>query len=89
MEKQYFEYANENHEIVKGLYGSEIAINKACGFCIRHDCYLTVKMLRQHDCLQKQCYHLIKNDNHSWWKQRAMTKAKRQGRKNRIKGIIN
>ena len=87
MEKLYFEYENgnlESHEIVKGLYGSEIDINRACGFCIRHDCYLTVKMLRQHDCLKKQCHHLVKNENHFWWQQRAMTKAKRQERKERI-----
>ena len=73
---------NENeNEIVKGLYGSEIAQCKACGYCKRHARYLTVKMVRQHDCLNKQCYHLIKNDNHKWWQQRAEIKQKRKERK--------
>ena len=71
---------NEN-EIVKGLYGSEIAQCKACGYCKRHGCYLTVKMLRQHDCLNKQCYHLIRNEGHKWCQERARTKALRKARK--------
>lgn len=71
----------EASEIVKGLYGSEITHSKACGYCKRHGCYLTVKMLRQHDCLNKQCYHLIKNEEHKWWKQREEIKQKRKARK--------
>lgn len=79
----------EASEIVKGLYGSEIAHGKACGYCKRHGCYLTVKMLRQHDCLNKQCYHLIKNEDHQWWKQREEIKQKRKARKLRYNSCVN
>lgn len=90
MKKQYFEYENlDNHDIVQGLYGSEIDINRACGYCLRHDCYLTVKMLRQHDCLGKQCFHLIKNEKHRWWMQRELKKMKRQERKNRLNSAVS
>lgn len=92
MEKQYATYEKESldyNENVKGLYGSEIAMNRACGYCPRHKCYLTVKMLKQHDCLNKQCHHLIKNENHPWWIQRAITKAKRQARKARLTANMN
>ena len=82
MEKQLFVENTTN--FVKGLYGSEIDIHRACAYCPRHQCYLTVKMLRQHDCLNRQCHHLIKNENHHWWIQRANTKAKRQARKERL-----
>lgn len=71
-----------NEEIlVKGLYESEFDKCKACGYCKLHHCHLTVKMLRQYDCLNKQCYHLKKYEEHKWWQQRELIKAKRKTRK--------
>lgn len=72
---------SEITKLVKGLYGSEINKCKACGYCKHHKCYLTVKMLKQHDCLNKQCHHLIKNEKHQWWEERAAIKSKRKARK--------
>ena len=74
-------FIKSENEIVKGLYGSEISQCKACGYCKRHGCYLTVKMLRKHDCLNKQCYHLVRNYEHKWWAQREHKKALRKARK--------
>lgn len=68
-------------EMVKGLYGSEFDACKSCGYCKRHHKHLTVKMLRKHECLNKQCRHLVKNEAHKWWKQREMIKMKRKERK--------
>ena len=80
-------------EIVKGLYGSEFEKSRSCGYCLHHHKHLTVKQLRQHDCLQKQCFYLIKNEEHNWWKQRENTKNKRKARKERLEllydNIIN
>ena len=85
MEVGYFDKAEKMAEnIVEGLYGSEIAQCRACGYCKYHGCYLTVKMLRKHDCLNKQCYHLVKNKDHKWWAQRAEIKQKRKERKMRL-----
>jgi hypothetical protein len=75
-------------KIVKGLYGSEFEENKACGYCRHHLCFLTVKQLRQHDCLKKECFHLQKNEEHNWWKQREKTKEKRKARKQNIDAIV-
>lgn len=71
-------------EFVNGLYGSEFNKNKACGYCRRHGKYMTVKMLRKHNCLGKNCWHFDKNEEHSWWTQRALTKQKRIERKERL-----
>ena len=68
-------------ETVKGLYGSEFNACKSCGYCKRHHKHLTVKMLKQHDCLNKQCRHLVKNEEHKWWAQREKIKQKRKERK--------
>lgn len=80
-------YIHKDVDAVKGLYGSEIMPHRACAYCKRHGCYLTVKMLKQHDCLNKQCYHLVKNEEHQWWKQRAIKKQKKKERKASIRSI--
>ena len=76
-------YLSEKEEIqlVKGLYGSEFDKNRACAFCKHHLYYLTVKQVRQHNCLGKQCNYLRKNENHDWWRQREVTKQRRKERK--------
>lgn len=74
---------NEEIKLVKGLYGSEFEKNRACAFCRHHHCYLTVKQVKQHECLKKQCWYLYKNENHDWWRQREVAKQKRKERKER------
>ena len=69
---------------VKGLYGSEFDACKSCGYCKRHHKHLTVKMVKQHECLNKQCHHLVKNEEHKWWAQRELIKQKRKERKIRF-----
>ena len=71
----------EGIQLVKGLYGSEFDKNRACGYCKLHHKYLTVKHVRQHECLSKQCWHLQKNENHDWWRQREVVKQRRRARK--------
>lgn len=68
-------------EIVRGLYGSEFAKDRACAYCKHHFCYLTVKQVRQHDCLKKQCHYFQKNPSHDWWRQREVMKQKRKAKK--------
>lgn len=61
--------------MVKGLYGSMIASNKAVGYCRRHGCYLTCNTLKKHGCLGKECHHLDKCEDHDYWRQREQKKA--------------
>lgn len=72
---------NENTKTVKGLYGSEFEKHRACAFCAHHLYYLTVKQVKQHNCLGKQCWYLKKNENHDWWRQREVIKRKRKEKK--------
>ena len=67
--------------LVRGLYGSEFEKSRACAFCVHHHCYLTVKQVRQHNCLGKQCWYLKKNEQHAWWRQREIMKQKRKQKK--------
>lgn len=85
----YYTRKDDYMEIVKGLYGSEFDKCRSCGYCHLHHKYLTVKQLKQHDCLSKQCWHLQKNEEHCWWKQRESTKQKRKARKEKINSYIN
>ena len=52
------------------------------GYCKLHKCSMTVKQIKGKQCLFKQCWHLEKNASHQWWKQREITKQKREARKN-------
>ena len=71
----------EDAKLVKGLYGSEFEKNRACGYCVHHHKYLTVKQVKQHNCLGKQCWHLKKNEQHDWWRQREAVKQKRKAKR--------
>ena len=68
-------------KIVSGLYDSKIDKSRACGYCRHHKCCLTVKQLKAHECLSKNCYYLVKYEEHNWWKQRAAKKNKKKEKK--------
>jgi hypothetical protein len=51
------------------------------GYCKLHRCGMTVKQIKGRECLKKQCWHLEKNESHQWWRQRDLTKQKREARK--------
>ena len=74
--------------LVKGLYGSTIQKEKACGYCYYHKCYLTTRMVKSHQCLQKQCNCLKKIKTHEWWKQRDLMKQRKKAKKDIEKLLI-
>ena len=39
---------------------------------------LTVKEMKRKGCLGKQCRHLQKNEQHEYWKQRELAKARKE-----------
>ena len=69
-----------------GLYGSHINRNKAVGYCYHHCAALTVKTLKGHECLKKQCNALKKYEDHDYWRQREVIKARRKMNRN---GVLN
>jgi hypothetical protein len=65
---------------VKGLYGAQFEKSRACGYCHYHKKHLTVKMVKAHQCLSKQCDALQKYE-HEWWHQRDLMKQRKKANK--------
>ena len=55
--------------------------DNVAAFCKKHRCGMTVKQIRCRECLSKQCWYLVKYQDHPWWKQREIIKRKRIERK--------
>ena len=70
-----------NMEMLPGLYGSQISINRAVGYCHFHKAALTVKTMKCHECLRKQCNALQKYEMHDFWRQHEQKKELRKARK--------
>lgn len=64
------------------MYGA--VTENPCAFCWHHKRYLTVKQMKRHECLARNCDALRKLENHTYWKQRNAIKARREIRKQRI-----
>ena len=71
-------------ECLFGTCSSNVA-----AYCQLHHCFVTVKQMKCKNCLQKECWHLVKNENHQYWKQREMVKQKRKARKQAINDYVN
>lgn len=55
--------------------------NNCCAYCKLHHCSMTVKQMKRKNCLGKKCWHLVKKEDHQFWKQKAAIKNKRKERK--------
>lgn len=51
--------------------------NNPAAYCRFHHGTMTVKEIKRKGCLGKQCYYLRKNEEHEYWKQRALEKARK------------
>lgn len=74
---------NESGQLY-GLYGSYVNKSKVVGYCKHHHAALTVRTLKCHECLNKQCHALQKYEEHDYWRQRAQKKELRKARKERL-----
>jgi hypothetical protein len=71
----------ESTQMLYGLYGSHINRSKAIGYCHHHCAALTVNTLKKHGCLGKQCNYLKKYEDHDYWHQREVLKARKKAKK--------
>lgn len=71
-------------EYLRGLYGSFITKNRACSFCHYHNAALTVKTMKGHNCLGKQCDALELYTEHDFWRQHEQRKEWRKSRRKNI-----
>lgn len=76
----YDVYALQDTELLPALYGSQIQKSRACAKCSYHQCYLTVAMVKQHQCLKKNCDALHK-ETHDYWRFRQQKKELRKRNK--------
>ena len=76
-------------ETLRGLYGSQITRNRAVGYCHHHCAALTVKTLKGHNCLGKQCNYLKKYENHDYWRQHEQKKEWRKAKKQAFENYYN
>ena len=74
-------------EMLHGLYGSYISKNRAVGYCHFHKAALTVKTMKCHQCLKKQCDAFKKYDDHDFWRQHAQKKERRKAKKQMIANV--
>ena len=58
--------------------------DNVAAYCRYHKCNMTVKQMRCKNCLGKNCWYLVKNENHQYWRQREVMKQKRKDRKKMI-----
>lgn len=70
-----------------GLYGSYVNKSKVVGYCKYHRAALTVRTLKCHECLNKQCNALQKCEEHDYWRQRAQKKEWRMARKEKVREL--
>ena len=68
------------------LYGT--CSDNCCGYCKLHHCNMTVRQMRTKECLQKECRHLVKNEEHQYWRQRELIKQKRKARKQMLNNYV-
>lgn len=72
----------DRERIVNVLYGGQCAIKHCCGYCKRKGKYLTLRQMRKHECLAKQCPHLDKLPNNFWvLRDKKLTAKKAKKRK--------
>lgn len=58
--------------------------SKRCAaYCKKHSCHMTVKQIKNRQCLKKQCYYLEKDLTYPYWHQREVMKQRRKERKAR------
>ena len=62
--------------------------NNVVGFCRHHNCAVTVKQMKNKNCLQKGCRYFVKNENHEYWRQKALAKKNRKNRKQMLEDRI-
>ena len=62
--------------------------NNVAAYCRYHNCGITVKQMRCKNCLQKECRHLVKNEEHQYWRQRELIKQKRKQRKDLVNALF-
>lgn len=65
------------------LLDSNVTNKEPVGYCCyrNHRGYISQNILKEKQCLRKECTCLIKNENHPYWKERERIKALKRAKK--------
>lgn len=77
-------------EILPGLYGSNIAKDRAVGWCNYHKTAMTVRTMKNRGCLCKhggQCDAFQRCPEHDFWRQHEQKKELRRARKQSLTAL--
>lgn len=55
--------------------------DKIVAYCKLHRCNMSVRQMKNRQCLQKICRHLRKREQHPYWEQQARKHEARKARK--------
>jgi len=69
----------KNHKLINGLNTTHTPVGY-CN-CNTHKGYLSTTLLKQHECLQKQCPFLEAFETHEFWREKERKKQRRGARK--------
>lgn len=75
--------AQEKWRSYNDINGNACTPEQRCGYCWSetHRGYLTLPLMFEHECIEKQCKHFQKYEQHSYWKGKDKKKAEKQKRK--------
>ena len=63
----------------KSIFGNYL--KNPVAYCALHKGCLSVKEMKNKECLSKECFHLRKNEKHEYWNQRRILKERKKLRK--------
>lgn len=58
----------------------QLGTKHPAGYCKLHKSTMSVKQIKNRQCLRKQCRHLRKIKTHSWWEQRKQISYKKHNK---------
>lgn len=79
LKKNAFGLYEKSFSVMKGQPPKEKAV--AFCSCNTHRGWLSLKMMREHGCLGKQCPFLKQRKEHPYWEERAKSKERRRLKK--------
>ena len=87
MAKDYFNEEKEAWRLING----DFTTHEPLAYCCEriHRGYLTKNLIDSHQCLQKQCMHLHKNESHPYWEQMARKKKRLKKQRKLEKSRMN
>lgn len=65
--------------VYRTIYGGHT--ENVCAWCGFHKGCLTVKHLKKHKCLKKNCNALVRYDDHPYWEERKIKKINKKEKK--------